>query len=134
MHWIGIIIVAPIWGMVSTQLFLQIWLALINAVISLAGLIAGRVNRKKTGIGFAMGIGSSIIFSLLLHSGYWLLSDFLNFGYSNAENVIYWIFAAFTAIYLFFQIPGRLKKTWRNAMTPGTLEKEIIARRINKKQ
>lgn len=132
MHWVGVIIVAPMWGIISTQLFLQIWLALINAIINFVGFIAGRVDRKKTGLGFAMGIGSGIIFSLLLHSGYWLLSDLLSFGYSNAENIVYWIFAAFTAIYFLFQIPGRLKKAWRNAMTPGSLEADIIARRVIK--
>jgi len=129
MHWIGILIVAPLWGITSTQLFFQIWLSVINAVINIIGLIAGRVGRKKTGLGFAISLGSGLIFSLLLHGGYWLLSDVLSFGYSNAENIVYWVFSVFSALYVVFQIPNRIKKTWRFVMVPGALEEDIFARR-----
>jgi len=74
MWWIGVLIVAPLWGMVSTQLFLQAWLAFINGIICIVGFFAGRVGRKATALGIGVGLGMAIFFSLLLRevSGYCL--------------------------------------------------------------
>jgi hypothetical protein len=129
-RWIGVIIVAPLWGMVSTQLFLQAWLAFINGIISIIGFLAGRVHRKISALGIGAGLGSAILFSLLLHAGQWLISDVLPFGYSAGENTVYWIFAAISGLYLLPQIPGRIKKSWRNSMVPGSIETGIMNRRL----
>ena len=131
MRWIGLLIVAPLWGMISTQLFLQAWLAFINGIISIVGFFAGRVDRKTTALGIGVGLGSAFLFYLLLRVGFWLLSDILHFGYSAAENTVYWIFAALSALYMLPQIPRRIKKPWRNAMIPGSLESDIFARKLS---
>ena len=57
MNLIGNIIVSPLWGIISTQLFLQSWLALINFVINLVGIAKGRVERKVN----LMGMGIAYI-------------------------------------------------------------------------
>ncbi len=40
--------------MISTHLFLQSWLALINFVINLAGIVNGQVERKVNLIGIGV--------------------------------------------------------------------------------
>jgi hypothetical protein len=61
MWWIGILIVSPMWGMTSTQLFLQGWLAFLSAIIGTVGFVAGRVHRKTTALMMGTGIGMSIV-------------------------------------------------------------------------
>lgn len=133
MKWIGVLIVAPMWGMVSTQLFLQSWLFLINGFINIIGFIAGRVQRKITALGIAMGLGSALLFSILLRTGFWLLSDVLPFGYTTGENIVYWVFAAFSALYMLPQIPKRIKNAWRHAMVPDAIEADIMTRKMSEK-
>ena len=132
MRWIGIFIVSPLWGMISAQLLLQAWLAFTNGIISIVGFFAGRVNRKTTALGIGVGIGSVILFALLLRGGRWLLTDILSFGFSTAENTVYWVFVALSALYMLPQIPSRIKKSWRNAMVPGSFEDGIVTREVSK--
>lgn len=84
MWWRGVLFVAPLWSMISAQLFLQAWLAFANAIISGIGFATGRVERKKTALGIGVGLLSRLLFSLLLRGGFWVLSDLFAFGYSIA--------------------------------------------------
>jgi len=132
MWWISVLIVSPIWGIVSTKLFLQAWLGCINGIISIIGFLAGRVDRTITLIGIGTGFGLAILFSLLLRCGQWILSDTLSFGYSKAENTVYCIFAIISLFGFLPQLPSRIKKTWLQMMKPGRMEMDIISRAISK--
>ena len=130
MSWIGVLIVSPIWGTISTRLFLQSWLALLQGIIGIIGLFDGRVERKVNGVLVGFSFGAMVVCSLLWSVGFWLLYDVLGFGYSAGETTVYWVFVAVSALYFLPQIPGRLGKTWRNAMVPGSLEDDIAARKL----
>lgn len=129
MKWIGLLIVSPLWGMISAQLFLQAWLALSQLIIAAAGFVRGRVPRSETAMGMGVYLLQTFLWSLLLSGGYWLLANVLGFGWTNAENVVYWIFVALSAVYMLPQIPSRLRRAWHFSMTPGTLEGCARARR-----
>lgn len=124
------LLVSAIWGAVSTQLFLQAWLAAIGFVIAFIGFLIGRVKRSITSLGMGVALIHVFIFAGLLHTGSWLITDILNFGWSRIENIVYWIFAALSAVCLFPQIPYKLRKTWRNAMVPGSIEEDIMKRQL----
>lgn len=130
MKWLGVLIVSPLWGAVSTQLFLQAWLAAINLVITFIGFLVGRVKRSNTALGMGVALVHGLIFSGLLHAGSWLLTDVLGVGWSRIENMVYWVFAVLSALYMLPQIPSRLRKVWRNAMVPGSLEEDIKKRKL----
>ncbi len=121
MLWIGTLVIAPLWGILSTQLLLQAWLSFINGIINIIAFFAGRVDRKSTALGFGVCIGSCALFNGLFYAGFWLLSDILHFGYSASENTVYWIFAVLSGLYMLPQIPERIRQSWRNSM-----EKSII--------
>ena len=130
---IGIIIVAPLWGMISTQLFLQSWLAFIGIIINIIGIFRGKVLRKTTFLGLGVALVQVILFSGLLYLGYYLVSDILFFGYTTTENIIYWIFAAIILIWMIPQIPSKIKRAWRCANVPGYIEERIWNRRFTLK-
>ena len=130
MKWFGILVVSPLWGVISTQLFLQSWPALINFLIALLGFFRGAVKRKDTAMFMGVAIFQIVLFSALLSGGFWLLTHMLLFGYSRPENVVYWILAGLSAWYMLPQIPSKIRKSWRNAMIPGSLEADIWRRKM----
>jgi hypothetical protein len=126
--WIGILIVSPFWGMISTQLFLQSWLSFINSIFCIIGLIRGKTSRKDTLLGLAASIIGIIIMSGLLRLGFYIL-DILPFGSTKTENTVYWIFAVFSLLYMIPQIPSKIRKGWRNVNVYGSLEEDILKRK-----
>lgn len=129
MDLIGIIIVSPVWGIISTLLFLQSWLAFINLIINLIGLLRGKVERKVNLWAIVVAIGSMLLFSGLLYLGNYLLSNILSFGYTTTENVAYWVFAGLTFLFSIMEFPSKIKKSWLNANIPGSIEEDIRDRR-----
>jgi hypothetical protein len=128
MKWIGLLVVAPVWGMLSTLLFLQAWLAVVNFCISLLGFARGRVPRVQGLLGMGAGLFGVLVFSLLLRAGFWILTEVMPFGRTGAENTVYWLCAVLSALFLVSQVPAKLRKSWRNAMVPGSLEEDIVRR------
>lgn len=129
-EWIGILIVSPLWGGISTQLFIQAWLAVAHFFISVVGFIKGDVSRKTTGLMIGAAVAGIVVHSLLLVVGFWFLTEVLPFGKTRTENIVYWVFAALFAPYMLAQIPSKIRKSWRNAMSPGTLEIDILKRKV----
>src|ERR1035437_3147095 len=130
MEWIGILIVSPLWGDISSQLFFQAWLGVANFFVGLFGFVKGKVPRKTTAILMGVAIFSTALFSLLLGAGYWLLTNVFSFGRTRTEHIVYWVFAGLSALFIILQLPARLRKTWRNAMIPDSLEIDILKRKI----
>jgi len=127
---IGVIIISPIWGIVSTQLFLQSWLAFINAIIDIIGIVRGKVARKNNLLGLGVAILQVLLFSVLLSLGYYLLTKVFSFGYTRIENIIYWIFAVISLLYIIPQMPSKIKGAWRCANISGALEENIVKRKL----
>ncbi|MGH8542110.1 MAG: hypothetical protein ACREX3_00345 [Gammaproteobacteria bacterium] len=128
MFWIGVLIISPLWGLVSTQLFLQACLSFASLVLSAVGLVRGRVPRRDTLMQIGVNVFSILLWSGLLRLGFWLIVDVLHFGSTSAENIVYWIFAALSAAFMLPQIPGKLRRSWHFAMTPQYLNQENIDR------
>lgn len=129
MKWIGILLVSLFWGAVSTQLLLQAWLAAVGFVVGLLGFVRGAVPRKDTALVMGVAVTQIVLFSILLDGGFWLFTKKLPFGHTKAENVAYWIAAALSALYMLPQTPRKIRKSWRNAMLPGSLDLDILKRR-----
>ena len=63
MHWfIGVFIIAPIWGMLSAQLLIQSWVFFISAIINLIGITIRNCDRKANATKFVIGIVSAVMF------------------------------------------------------------------------
>lgn len=129
MEWIGILIISPLWGIISTQLFVQAWLAVASLVIYFLGFVRGSVSRKDTLLMMGVALLSMILFSLLLGAGFWVL-DLLPFGRTLADTVVYWFFAVISMLFFILQIPKKIRKSWRDAMIPGAFELDIIKRTL----
>lgn len=123
---IGIFFISPFWGMTSTWLFLQSWVSFFVFTISIIGLIRGKVARKDMLGMLGVSIAQAILFSALLTLGEYVLTNLLGFGYTRIENIVYWVFAVPSFLYVLLQIPGKLKKNWQLANTPGFLEDDFF--------
>jgi hypothetical protein len=129
--WVGMLLVSPVWGWVSTQMFLQGWLSVVGIACGLAGLVRGRVPRLQNLTGIGVGVVSVILWSALLRGGFWLLVDVLKFGYSGAENTVYWLVAGIFALGSLQQMVTSVRNSWRFAMVPGALDQFTLDRRID---
>ncbi|MBI1206929.1 MAG: hypothetical protein GC191_06535 [Azospirillum sp.] len=127
----GVVIVAPLWGMLSTQIFSQSWLSFINFVICVIGAILGKVPRRQNLIGMGVSICSTLLFSALLGAGFWILTEKMSFGYTWSENIVYWIFCVLSAAYMIPKIVGKIRKSWREATIPGALAMSVMERCLN---
>ncbi|MCK5589218.1 MAG: hypothetical protein KAI16_02825 [Candidatus Pacebacteria bacterium] len=127
---IGIIIISPLWGSISTQLFLQSWLSFIGLIINIIGIIRGKVERKNTFLGLSVSFAQMLLFFGLLCLGNYLLTSVFSFGYTKTENIIYWIFAVVNLLFMLPQFPAKIKKMWRNANVAGSLESDIMERKL----
>ena len=130
MKWLGILLISPLWGVLSTQLFIQSWMGVVNFFISFVGFVKGAVPRKTTALQMGVALFSVVLFSLLLRGGFWLLTDVFPFGQTQMESTVYWVFAGLSALYMFPQVPRKFRKSWRNAMIPGSLETDILKRKL----
>lgn len=130
MEWLGILLISPFWGALSTQLFVQAWMGVLNFFISFVGFVKGAVPRKDAGLAMGVALFSVLLFSLLLRGGFWLLTDVLPFGRTQTENTVYWVFAGLSALYMLPQVPSKIRKSWRNATVPGSLETDILKRKL----
>ena len=123
MNWLGVLVVSSLWGIISSQFFFRAWLGLASFLISLVGFVKGSVPRKANALGMGAGLAHMVVASIVLRGGYWFLTEVINFGYSDAENTSYLIFAVIGALYCLFQIPFRaqsLRNRKKQAGKPGT--------------
>lgn len=129
MNLIGIVIVAPIWGILSTRLFLQSWLALINTGIHVFGLVTGKVDRRLNFMGFGFSLALCLLWSGLLYLGQYLFSVVWGFGHTTPENVVYWALAIASLVFFVREFPSKIRKAWRAATVLGAIEQDILERR-----
>ena len=130
MKWLGILLISPLWGALSTQLFIQAWMGVANFFIGFVGFVKGAVPRKDAALAMGVALFSVVLFSLLLRGGFWLLTDVFSFGQTQTENTVYWVFAGLSALYILPQVPSKIRKSWRNATIPGSLETDILKRKL----
>lgn len=121
MKWLGILLIAPLWGALSTQLFIQAWMAVAIFFIYFVGFVKGAVPRKDTALLMSVALFSVVLFTLLLRGGVWLLTDVFSFGHTQTENTVYWVFAGLSALFLLPQVSSRTWESWRKATIPGSL-------------
>ena len=121
----GLIVVAPLWGMISTMLFFRSIVSVIRIGIYGVGLSKGTVPRKKNISGLMHSLSLFIIYVLVLVAGFLIMSRRLPFEWEKAEKVVYWIFCGLAAFYSVPRIPEKLRRTWRYATVPGALEEEV---------
>jgi hypothetical protein len=129
--WVGVLVVSPLWGFLSTQLFIQAWLAVAGLVCGSIGLLRGRVEPGVNLIAIGTGLASVILWCALLRAGFWLLVDVLELGASGAENTVYWICAVVFALGSIPQIVLSVRNAWRFAMVPGALDQFSLDRRMD---
>lgn len=120
----GLIVVGPLWGLISVQLFFQTGEELIKATIYLIGLMKHRVAARKLLARFFGAMAASLVCAVLLVFGFWLVCIRYADLRTPSQNVLYIVFAVFAAVYLIKQLPDRLRKAWRHATIPGAIEED----------
>jgi hypothetical protein len=130
MEWlVSILLVAPVWGIISAKLFLQIFLAGIGLLIRLLGLVRGAVSWKTNLLSIGVSILSVVIYGYILYAGNRLLNIF-GFRQLKSEDIVYLIFFGLSVLYMLTQFPVKLRKLWRNSMASGSLEADIFIREL----
>jgi hypothetical protein len=132
MYWLGVLVVSPIWAMLSTHLFLQGALACINFGIATIGLCRRAVALQVSLMAIIVTLLRATLSFALLAAGSYVLAGLVSLGQTRAEKNVYLAFCAFTVIYLAPQFIPVIKKQWRNCTIPGSLEFDIADRRIER--
>jgi magnesium-transporting ATPase (P-type) len=124
------LIVGVIWGMLSAQFFLQGLLGTANFCVGLIGFLKGAVSKKTSAMIMGTALSHLVLWSALLIAGFWLVK-FL-FHQSSAENVVYWAVVGLSALFMFPQLPPKIRNTWRWAMIPRAFEKDRLTEMIER--
>ncbi len=109
---IGALIVAPLWGMVSAQWFMRAGLAFVVLPIHGWGVVIGRISRIQCVLGMAAALFFVALYSVALLMGYWLLTNVFSFGQTLLENVVYWGFAIFSALFMMPRVAPTVMHVW----------------------
>lgn len=122
----GIIVVGPLWGLISVQLFFLIGEEAIMAVMYLIGIMRGYVSSKKLVPRAVWSALRSVGSALLLIAGFWLICVRYPTLRSSAQNVLYLAFAILAIFYVVAAMPGRLNRAWRHATIVGAIEDDAL--------
>ena len=128
MYWLHILVIAPLWGMISAQLFLQGALAGLNFLIAVVGLLKRKVPFDVIAAALAVSLFSAVLFVSLLIFGIYLLRNYIVFGEGNAQTIIFWIFFVFSLMFMAEQVVAKTKRQWRNCTVEGSVELDILKR------
>jgi hypothetical protein len=120
--WVGPLVVAPCWAIVSVHLVLQGWLATAKIFIALVALMRGRMSGARTLEALLGAFITGLFCSFLLRAGFWLLLERKGFGRTWPEQIVYVSVVALSASLMLGRLPSRLQRSWRAAMTEPVKE------------
>ncbi len=126
MQVLGLLIVAPLWGLLSPKLFVKSWIGFLGVLACCIGLKRGKVTLRSFAYHLLNNITEMVFGAALLVTGFYLLYFFMPFGRTGSEVLVYWIFST---VQLFFVIPtlsARIETIWAqtNAPAPARLPLE----------
>jgi hypothetical protein len=121
MEWLGMLLISPVWGYLSTRCFIQASLGVAQLFIHLVGFFRGVVLRNDNALYMGIALFNVLFFSLLLVGGFWLLTVILPFGQTQIEIAVYWISAGISFLFFSRQVPAKIRGTWRYATIPNAL-------------
>jgi fatty acid desaturase len=127
MYWFYVLIVAPLWGMISAQLFMISILSLIF-VIAVVGIFKRKVALTNLAIAMAVSFFNCILFVTLLVGGRYLIQKYTSFGSTTSENVAFWVFAVFSVWFMAEEFASKIQKQWRNCTLEGSVELDMLKR------
>ena len=113
MTWIGLLLIAPLWGPVSTVMFFNGWLSFLGILACLIGLFAGRVPRRMVLSHLFNHVTRVFFFGLILLVGFMLLFKVLPFGRTQGEMIAYWITATITLVVVIPRISNKIDQIWK---------------------
>ena len=120
--WVGLLVVAPCWAIVSVHLVLQGWLATAKIFIALVALMRGRMSGARTFEALLGAFITGLFCSFLLRAGFWLLLEVIGFGRTWLEQIVYVSVVGVSASVLLGRLPSRVQSEWRTAMTESVNE------------
>lgn len=115
---IGPFVVAPVWGFLSTELFLQGWLAYADMFIAVASLVRGRATGSQAAEAAFGAFVTGVVYTVCLRGGFSLLVEDMGFGRTGLEKILYCVFVVLSAAYLVPRLPSKIRNAWRTAMNP----------------
>lgn len=128
---LGLLILCPLWGLLSGLLFVQTLLSVANMTVSILGFLRRENDRKDNALAMAAYLGSALAFGALLVLGTWLLRDVAHALASSSQRVVYWVAAIASALYALWELPTKLRKTMEFAFQPGALSKHLAQEKLN---
>src|SRR5665213_3549269 len=126
MYWLHLLIVAPVWGMISGQLFLQCVLSVINFIIAAVGLLKRKVPLDMIAAALVASFFSAVPFAALLIFGIFLMSNYTSFGKGVGQPLIFWLFFVFSLWFMAEQFISKITKHWRDLARAGSLQLVIF--------
>ena len=132
MYWLHLCVTAPLWGMVSAQIFLISALSVVNFCIAVVGLLKRRVPLVQLGAALATSLFSAVLFAALLAGGIYIIREYTAFGEGRGQSGVYWLFVVLSVWFMAEQVAAKIKKQWRNCTVEGSLEADMFASRYGR--
>jgi hypothetical protein len=123
---VGLLLVSPVWALVSTRLFMETWFSLYAAVVSAVGLVRGTADRRVSLRGVFLYLATMAASVLLLWLGQYLLADVMGFGFTISETIVYWTCAFLAAWYYTSGMLIKGRSIWKDATMPEALKEDAL--------
>lgn len=113
MTWVGLFLIAPMWGPVSTIMFYHGWLSFLGILACMVGLAGSGVSRRVVIAHLFNHVTRVLFFGLVLVVGFMLLFKVLPFGRTQGEMIVYWVTATITLVAIIPRISNKIDQIWK---------------------
>ena len=108
MNGLSLLLITPLWGLISPRLFFNGWLSFLGLAASLFCLSTKRVSWWQfVSLFFTMMTRMFFFFTLLL-VGFYLFSHHFSLGFSPTETVVFALFALVQTLFLLLTLSDRI--------------------------
>jgi len=123
-YWLNVLVIAPIWGMLSVQLFLQGLIGLLNFPVAVVAVVRKTLPPEMSIAAASGSVGMAVIYFGLLSLGIYVMNTKTSFGATISETIVFWVFAIFALWFMAGQVIGKIMTNWRHCTIPGAWLKD----------
>ena len=108
MNLLSLLLITPLWGLLSPRLFFYGWLSFLGLAASLFCLSTKRVSVSQFASLFFTMMTRMLFFFTLLLVGFYIFSHHFSLGFSPTETVVFTLFASVQTLLLLLTLSDRI--------------------------
>jgi hypothetical protein len=121
MYWFNVLVIAPVWGMLSVQLVLQGMIGLINFLVALVASFRRILPIEMMLATLFAPVLMMLIYFGIFVGGKYIVDNFTSLGLTRSGIIVFWVFAVFAVWFMAGQTVNKIKTNWQHCMVPDAM-------------